>query len=86
MDEKEDYGKLTTSKLLDVNRKELDAEEEEKVTDEIDKRVPFDYIEETLKELLGNVDDLQRQIRKHDHKDGVVVIKLWSVGESRIKN
>ncbi len=82
---------MKTSELMDKLHIELKKEECDdglvgEIEGELDDRMPFQYIESRIegdegliKQVEGlekEIEELKRILRKHDHKDGKVVVRL----------
>lgn len=74
---------------IELRKKEPDEILTEKIETEINSRDPFKYIEsriegnedtnglaQDVKMLVGQMEELQKKLKNHDHKDGKVVVKL----------
>lgn len=78
---------LKTTELIDKLNEVKEDEEIEELEEELDKRRPFDSIEnrfegeddgvrDKIKVLEEELEELRNQLKRHDHKEGEVIVKL----------
>lgn len=70
------YEKMKTTELLDLQPEDIPDTELDKRDEALQSRDPFEYYSEQLSELRDKVERLERDLRRHDHKDGCVVVNL----------